>query len=234
MPVSHLALVPARPALPRPPAVTLESLFAAQPVEKLAAGEAVFWEGDGAAHLFQVVEGWLRLYRLLPDGRRAVLGFCGAGELLAVACPGTYPYTAEAVTPVRLRRLGRGRVQAEALRPALQAQICAELAAAQEHVVVLGQLGAEERVAHFLVTAARRPGARRAVELAMTRQDMADYLGLTIETVCRALSKLKRAGLIGLEGRHRVVLRRPGALQRLAGALDNQTPQTTKTTTTSM
>ena len=93
---------------------------------------------------------------------------------------------------MRLRRLRRARLRAiaegaEHLQPFLLAEIFEEIRAAQQHIIVLGQLGAEERVAHFLVSAARRTGADRkrpvAIDLPMTRQDIADYLGLTIETV---------------------------------------------------
>jgi CRP/FNR family transcriptional regulator len=211
-------------------ALTLEGLFAPQPAEKLAAGEAVFWEGDVASHLFQIAEGCLRLYSILPDGRRAIMGFRFAGEVLGISSQDAYLYTAEAVTPVRLRRLSRSRLHAieegtDQLRPLLLAKVFEEMGAAQRHIIVLGQLGAEERVAHFLVSAARRTGADRSrpigIELPMTRLDIADYLGLTIETVCRVFSKLKRNGLISLDGRHRVVLRRLRDLQELAGAMDD-------------
>ncbi len=210
-------------------ALTLENLFASQPTDKFAAGEGVFWEGDAACDLFQITEGCVRLYRILPDGRRAIMGFRFAGEMLGFSCQTNYSYSAEAVTPVRLRRLRRARIQAmvegaEHLQPLLLTKIFEEMEAAQRHIIVLGQLGAEERMAHFLVSAVRRTGMDQkrpvAIDLPMTRQDIADYLGLTIETICRVISKFKRDGLIALEGRHRVVLRRMGALQELAGELD--------------
>ena len=231
--VSHLVSSAGGAALPSlglpSQALTLESLFATQPVDKFAAGEGVFWEGDAASDLFQIVEGCLRLYHILPDGRRAIMGFRLAGEMLGVSCQNIYSYSTEAISPVRLRRLGRARIQAvvggaEHLQLLLLAKIFEEMEAAQRHIIVLGQLGAEERVAHFLVSEVRRIGTdqRRpmAVDLPMTRQDIADYLGLTIETICRVISKFKRNGLIALEGRHRVVLRRMGDLQELTGELE--------------
>lgn len=214
--------------------LTLDCLFAGQPADKFAAGEGVFWEGDTASDICQIVEGCLRLYRILPDGRRAIMGFRFAGETLGLSCEGTYCYTAEAVTPVRLRRLSRARLRAmgeevRPLQPLLLAKVFEEIRAARQHIIVLGQLGAEERTAHFLVSAARRTGADRrrpvTIELPMTRQDIADYLGLTIETVCRVLSKLKRDGLVALEGRHRIVLLRMTDLQHLAGEFDDAEPQ---------
>ena len=231
--VSHL--VPSTDGAALPPlglssqALTLESLFATQPVDKFAAGEGVFWEGDAASDLFQIAEGCLRLYHILPDGRRAIIGFRFAGEMLGFSCQKIYSYSAEAVTPLRLRRLRRARVQsavarAEHLQPFLLAKILDEIEAAQRHIIVLGQLEAEERVAHFLVLAVRRTGIDQkrsmTIDLPMPRQDIADYLGLTIETICRVISKFKRDGLIALEGRHRVILRRTGDLQELAGELE--------------
>jgi CRP/FNR family transcriptional regulator len=210
---------------------TLEDLFLSQPAELFDAGQAIFWEGDPAADVFHIVEGCLRLCRNLPDGRRAVIGFAFGGEVLGVSFPGSYSYSAEAVTPVRLRRLTRRRFLAAVdgsadLRPKLLARMYEEMNAAQQHMIVLGQLGAEERVVSFLLSAARRTGADRkrpvAVDLPMSRLDIADYLGLTIETVCRAISKLKRAGLIAMEGRHTIVLRRMAELQEQAGGLDEE------------
>ena len=226
--VSHLVSLAGGAALPSQ-TLTLENLFATQPADKFAAGEGVFWEGDAASDIFQITEGCLRLYNILPDGRRAIMGFRFAGEMLGVSCQNIYSYSAEAITPVRLRRLGRARIQAvvggaKHLHPLLLAKIFEEMEAVQRHIIVLGQLGAEERVAHFLVLALRRIGMGQSrpmvIDLPMPRQDIADYLGLTIETVCRVISKFKRDGLIALDGRHRVVLRRMGDLQRLAGELE--------------
>lgn len=176
-----------------------------------------------------MLEGCLRLYRILPDGRRAIMGFAFGGELLGVAVPRRYLSTAEAVTPVRVRRLARSRFQAAAdaspgLRTQLLETMFREMSAAQDHVVVLGQMGAEERVANFLVSTACRTNAdqKRAIriDLPMTRQDMADYLGLTIETVCRTLSRLRRDGLVEPMGRHGMILRRMADLRLLAGQTD--------------
>ncbi|MGO4526119.1 helix-turn-helix domain-containing protein [Microvirga sp. 2MCAF35] len=215
--------------------LTLEHLFAGQPADKFAAGEGVFWEGDPASDIVQIVEGCMRLCRILPDGRRAIVGFKFAGETLGLSCEETHCYTAEAVTPVRLRRLSRARLRAmgEEARPLQSlflAKVFEEIRDARQHIIVLGQLGAEERTAHFLVSAAYRTGADRrrpvTIELPMTRQDIADYLGLTIETVCRILSKLKRDGLLALDGRHRITLLRMADLQHLAGEFDDAEPQT--------
>ena len=209
--------------------VSLKSLFASTRREILKPGEAAFWEGDTASHVFLVAEGCLRLSRILPDGRRAVTGFAFTGELVALWMPGFHTETAEAITEVRLHRLTQAKFQAavdasDDLRPQLLARICEKMSATQRHLVVLGQLTAEERVAHFLTTLARRTEADRTrpiiVELPMTRLDIADYLGLTIETVCRVISKFKRDGLLELRGRHSLILKRMTKLQLLAGGID--------------
>ena len=211
---------------------TLESLFAAQPLETFAAGQAVFWEGDPSTHAFQIAEGCLRAYRILPDGRRAVTAFIFAGEVLGVSFQGPYLYTAQAVTPVRLRRISLIRLhEAERESPALGrlllTRIYEEIRSAHNLITLLGQLSAEERVANFLVSTARRTsqdGGPVVIELPMSRRDIADYLGLTIETVCRALSKFKRRGLITLEGRNRVELRCVESLQALTGEEEAHSP----------
>jgi CRP/FNR family transcriptional regulator len=214
-----------------PEPTSLADVFARQPAETIAKGEAVFWEEDAAADVFQVLEGCLRLYRILPDGRRAVIGFVFGGEMLGLSVPRTYLCTAEAVMRSKIRRLGRNRFdhQVEAspgLARSFRDQMLMEMRAAREQIVVLGRLGAEERVIHFLLSAARKTGADRnrpvVVTLPMSRLDIADYLGLTIETVCRVISKLKRDGFIGLEGRHTIILARFAALKSLLAGLDDE------------
>jgi CRP/FNR family transcriptional regulator len=231
---SNLVTLPYRSPNPAPgphAPGTLESLFATQPLETFAAGQAVFWEGDPSTHAFQIAEGCLRAYRILPDGRRAVTAFIFAGEVLGVSFQGPYLYTAQAVTPVRLRRISLSRLhearESPALGRLLLTRIYEEIRSAHNLITLLGQLSAEERVANFLVSTARRTAQDEGpvvIELPMSRRDIADYLGLTIETVCRALSKFKRRGLIALEGRNRVVLRRMESLQALTGEEEAHAP----------
>ena len=163
--------------------------------------------------VFQVVEGCVRLCRVLPDGRRAITGFAFPGGVLGISLHDRHAYTAEAVTAVRVRRMARVAFHAAVdgsaeLRPQLLALIFDEMSAAQDQMVTLGCKNADERVASFLVTTARRTGADLGfpveVELPMSRLDIAHFLGLTIETVSRTFSKLKRDGLISLQG-HRTV-----------------------------
>ena len=209
--------------------VSLAGIFDGRHLETVEAGEAVFWQADQATNVFQVVEGCLRLYRVLPDGRRAITGFAFAGGVLGISLHDRHDYTAEAVTAVRVRRMGRGAFHAAVdssaeLRPQLLALIFDEMSAAQDQMVTLGCKNADERVASFLVTTARRTGADLGfpveVELPMSRLDIAHFLGLTIETVSRTFSKLKRDGLISLQGHRTVRLLRMRRLVELAGDID--------------
>jgi CRP/FNR family transcriptional regulator len=205
---------------------SLQSMFDKQPVEKIEAGTVVFWEGDAAAHVFEVVEGVLRVCRLLSDGRRVITGFIYPGDLIGVSLRDRYLYTVEAVTKTKIRRFARGRFQdkineSPELRPQLFARLCDEMAAAQDQLVLLARKSAEERVSSFLLVIARRlsgesPSAP-VVEIPMTRLDIADYLGLTIETVSRTMTSLVSRGVIAASGRHAIVIRNLRKLAALAG-----------------
>ena len=189
----------------------------------------VFFETDPAEHVFEIVKGVLRLYKLMPDGRRAITGFLFPGEILGVSVKDRYLYSAEAVTQVRLQRYPRALLHANlAKSPGLSREVlamaCDELSAAQDQVLLLARKSAYERIASFLLSVARRMSADgepvREIELPMTRLDIADYLGLTIETVSRALTKLKADGLIALPTAHKVVLRRINDLMVAAGEIE--------------
>ena len=210
-------------------ALNLQSLFSRQPVEKFAIGSAIFWEDDAAKDVFEVIEGVLRVFKILSDGRRVITGFIYPGDLLGVSLRDRYLYSAEAVTPTKLRRFSRQRFQDEIarspeLRPQLFAQLCDEMAAAQDQMVLLARKNAEERVCSFLLLIARRihrqPQAAPVIEIPMTRLDMADYLGLTIETVSRTMTSLTGRGIIATAGRHSIVVRNQKTLAFLAGESD--------------
>lgn len=204
----------------------LASLFGRQVVESFEPGAVVVWQGDAADQVFEVTEGVLRIVTVLSDGRRVITGFAHAGDLMGLALRNRQPYTAEAVTAVKLRRIGRRRFQDEAdrspeLRAELFARMCEEMAAAQDQMVLLGRKTAEERVCSFLLRMQRRLARAGAmIELPMTRVDMADYLGLTMETVSRIMTRLAARGVIEARGRHGVVVRQPETLAALAGESD--------------
>ncbi|MBW9062326.1 helix-turn-helix domain-containing protein [Rhizobium herbae] len=195
-------------------------------MDRFEAGSTLFWEGDPAANVFEVVAGVFRIVRVLNDGRRVITGFIYAGELLGASLRDRYLYSAEAVTQVTVRRFGRNRFQEEIsrqpeLREQLFSRLSDELAAAQDQMVLLSRKNAEERVCNFLLSTARRVTqtcpAMPIVELPMTRLDIADYLGLTIETVSRTMTKLTNRGVIVAAGRHSVVIVKPVTLASLAG-----------------
>jgi len=203
-------------------APTLRDLFKGQPSESFGAGEAIFWEGDPSRHIFDVLAGVLRVHRILPDGRRAIMGFIHPGDVLGVSFQSRYLFTAEAVTDVKVRRFARGRFfslvnETPALRPQLFAILCDEMSAAQDQMLLLGRKNAEERVVSFLLSIHRKSRAGDAIELPMSRLDIADYLGLTMETVSRTMTSLARRGLIAPGARHTVNLCKMGALREIAG-----------------
>ncbi|MDR3475464.1 MAG: helix-turn-helix domain-containing protein [Devosia sp.] len=218
------------PVVSNPPQATvpdtLAALFRGQVEERFDTGTAMFWEGDPARDVFEVVAGVLRIYRILGDGRRVITGFLYPGDLVGVSLRDRYLYTAEAVTPMKVRRFSRRRFDDEMvrfpeLRPQLFARVCDEMAAAQDQMVLLARKTAEERVCSFLLDVARRVEVDRAdlpvIDIPMTRLDMADYLGLTIETVSRTMSKLMRAKIIAAEGRHALLIGKLKRLVQLAG-----------------
>jgi len=217
-----------KPVVPPPFAETgtFHTLFCGRPAESLDADEVLFWEGDPAAHLFEIESGCLRLYKLMSDGRRAIMGFMFAGEILGVSFKDRYLFTAEAVNEVKLKRYSRTQMQASLARtPGLSREVlalaCDELSAAQDQMLLLGRKTAQEKIASFLLTVAKRmsqdSAPAREIELPMTRLDMADFLGLTIETVSRVLTKLKSEGVIALPSPHHVSLCQMSGLRRIAG-----------------
>lgn len=203
---------------------TLASIFAGQVIERLDPGEALFWQGDAARDLFEIVSGALRTVRVLSDGRRVITGFLFAGDVVGVSLKDRYLATVEAIAPTEVRRLARRHFEAAIerrpnLRPQLIERLCDEMTAAQEQVVLLARKSAEERVASFLLSLAHRrdgqPQAGYRLFLPMTRLDVADYLGLTIETVSRIMTRLTSRDIIANEGRH-IVIKRPAALAEIA------------------
>ena len=143
---------------------TLKPLFLWAIAERFKPPRALFWEGDSATHVFHMLEGCLRISRMMRDGRRAILGFRYAGDLIGLSFDETYLFTAEAVTAVRLKRTPRRRFHELVdnrpdLRLQLLAEIRSELTAAQDHIVRLGHTSAEERVASFLLNITRQAGS---------------------------------------------------------------------------
>lgn len=213
---------------------SLHSLFCKQPFEHLTAGKALFFESDDAVDVFEILEGTLRIFRIIADGRRVITGFLYPNDIVGISLGGRYLYSAEAVTSVTLRRLSRRRFDAavtesDHLRPQLFALVSDEMAAAQDQMVLLSSKNAEERLCSFLLATLRRQAAysgnRTTLELPMGRQDIADYLGLTIETVSRTMTKLIGKGAIQIDGvaaRNAITICRPVLLAQMAGDEDDR------------
>ncbi len=202
----------------------LEELEALSQHLALDKGQALFAQGQAATSVFNVIEGSLRLTRLLPDGRRQVMGFALPGDFLGLALQERHSVSAEALGPVKTCRFGRQDFAAVvAAKPHLLASLHEragyELTLAQDQMLLLGRRTAEEKVATFLLSLrdrfARTGHTSVTVELPMGRQDMADYLGLTMETVSRMLTRLDRAHAILLVPGG-VRLLDPARLERLA------------------
>jgi CRP/FNR family transcriptional regulator len=191
----------------------------------LSAGQPLFHEGDPAPRVFTLTSGTLKLYKLLPDGRRQVTGFMYPGDFLGISVADEHAFTAEALGPSQLCWFARNRfddfmdghpeMERELYRLAAH-----ELAAAQQQMVLLGRKSAAERMASFLIMLAEKAQRRlrqtRFVELPMTRTDIADYLGLTKETVSRVLSLLRRNRLIRLETLDKIEILDRDALEQAA------------------
>ena len=188
---------------------------------RLARGEAICHEGDDSEACYQVVSGCLRLSKLLPDGRRHVLAFAFPGDFIGSIEQAEHDATAEALAPTTLARFPRRQLAAVAERDLaacnlLRRLAVAHLAAAQARGMVLARLSAAERVASFLLELAGRGSSGDVVAVPMTRTDIGDYLGLTIETVSRTFTQFKARGFIAAVGAGHVRLVNARGLAALA------------------
>jgi CRP-like cAMP-binding protein len=180
----------------------------------------IYGENETADYLYKVVSGAVRTYRVLNDGRRQIGAFLLPGDMFGLEAGATHGSSAEAIADSVILVIKRSAVIALAERDAEVARqlwtlTARELGRVQNHMLLLIR-NAQERIATFLLEMAERaPAAGDAVELPMSRQDIADYLGLTIETVSRTLSQLEENAAIALPTSRRVVLRNRSALSRL-------------------
>ena len=163
--------------------------------------ESITMQGDLATDVYNVTSGTIRVYKLLPDGRRQIVGFLLAGDFMGLALSARYAFGADAIEPVTACRFDRtGFQRLTDAKPHLLRELheaaTHELALAQDHMVLLGRRTAEEKVAVFLIgqrdRRKRLGGSAVTIPLSMTRTDIGDYLGLTIETVSRTISRMAR------------------------------------------
>jgi len=207
-------------------AVDQAALSAASSSIRLPAHSAVFREGDRADAVFTLVDGAAKLLRSLPDGRQQIVGFRFPGDFIGFTSRDRYPFDAQLVAEATVCRLDRKRLETMSRHCASLShrllELCAEdLAAAQDQLGAMAQRSAEGRVAVFLLmlhAAARRNGAPGLdLSLPMTRADIGDYLGLTIESVSRVFAAFRRTGLVREPMRGRLRLVDLPALETLAG-----------------
>ncbi len=182
-----------------------EQLFCISSMQSCRAKAAIFHQGDPSRYLFEVLEGVVKLYQLMPDGRRQIMGFVYPGQVFGLDRNGICPTTAEAVVDAKicgypLAQLERITDEQPEFALGLLRMITNELVIAQGHMLLLGRKSAVEKIASFLSSLSERyreQGLDPALlHLPMSRADIGDYLGLTIETVSRTITRLRQAGVI--------------------------------------
>ncbi len=207
------------------PAKRLDGLAALDRVGTVVAvgrEQSLFFEGDRAECYFKVMKGSVRGCKLLADGRRHIGDFYLPGDFIGLDADESYSFSAEAVTDTTLVRYARRKVDALiAEEPRVARSLVdlmrGDLSNARDRLALLGHMTAMERIASFLLNLANRFDDKH-IELPMTRTDIGDYLGLTMETVSRAFSQLKNDGVITQHGVHEVAIADRVALEALAQA----------------
>ncbi|HEY1364856.1 MAG TPA: helix-turn-helix domain-containing protein [Xanthobacteraceae bacterium] len=179
----------------------------------------IYGENEPAEYLYKVVSGTVRTYKVLVDGRRQIGAFHLPGDMFGLESGDEHTFSAEAITDCRVVVIKRSAVLALAARDnevarQMWALTARELERVQEHSLLLIK-SAQERVVGFLLEMAERFAAGGSVELPMSRQDIADYLGLTIETVSRTLTQLEKNAAIEVATSRRILLRNRSVLNRL-------------------
>lgn len=190
---------------------------------RLGKDQELFAEGEHAGAFYKVVTGALRTYRLLEDGRRQIDAFHLPGDILGIEAGKEHRFTAEAIGESTVLVYRRCSLEAAAAGEGdfareLVAALMRSLERARDHMLLLGCKSALEKIATFILDMSRRDHAEEVVALPMSRLDIADHLGLTIETVSRSLSALERRGTIEVSAQRRtIVIRDRAALRRCSG-----------------
>lgn len=194
---------------------------AAAPTTRIGAGTYLYYEGDPVERLYEVASGVVRLTRLLEDGRRQVIAFGYPGDVIGFPAGDCHHTDCDAISDATLHAYRRSALETGDGDPVLHAKLLKaalkEISAMQDHFMMLGRKSAAERVASFLSVLmdrnGERVGAYRQITLPMSRADIADFLGLTIETVSRCFTALRKSGIIALEGSQTVLLLDDAALR---------------------
>jgi len=179
----------------------------------------IYGENEEADHFYQVISGSVRTYKVLSDGRRKIGAFYLTGDVFGLETGDRHGLSAEAICDCLVRVMKRRTLVARADRDPETARLllrmtAAELKRTQDHVMLLIKT-AQERVAGFLVDMSARSSMYDEIDLPMSRQDVADYLGLTIETVSRTLTQFENSQMIAVTGSRRIALRNLEELRRL-------------------
>jgi CRP/FNR family nitrogen fixation transcriptional regulator len=195
---------------------SIDMMGAAMPFRRNA---EIYGEDEPAEYVYKVLSGAVRTYKMLNDGRRQIGAFYLPGDIFGLEIGDEHTFSAEAITDCKIVVIKRSALVSLAQRDnevarQLWATTAAELQRAQAHIMLLIKT-AQERVASFLLEMAKRSAAEREVDLPMSRQDIADYLGLTIETVSRTLTQLEKLAAIAVPTSRRITLRNRAVLNRL-------------------
>jgi CRP/FNR family nitrogen fixation transcriptional regulator len=179
----------------------------------------IYGENEPAEYLYKVVSGSVRTYKVLNDGRRQIGAFYLAGDVFGLEVGDAHTFSAEAIVASKILVIKRSTLVSLAARDnetarKLWTMTAGELQRVQAHILLLIKT-AQERVAGFLLEMASRAPVGNEIDLPMSRQDIADYLGLTIETVSRTLTQLENTAAIAVPSSRRIVLRNRAALNRL-------------------
>lgn len=182
--------------------------------------ETIFNEGDESRFTYRVLSGAVRLCKVLPDGRRQIADFALTGDFFGLEAKPEHALTAEALGEVAVVRYSKKQLdqlsdEKPEFRNALIATLRQSLWSAQHHLIMLGRQTATERVVSFILQLSERANNAATIDLPMCRQDIADYLGLTIETVCRILTHLKKRRIIATPDRHTIIFKNRPALEAL-------------------
>lgn len=206
------------------PVLPLTTAPAVPAEAQLKANSYLFFEGDAVDWLYQVKSGVVRLTRLLENGRRQVIAFGYPGDIVGFPCDGLHHTDCEVLVDARLQPYRRAALENgegdPQLHQALLRAALNEISAMQDHFMMLGRKSALEKVASFLCVLSERVGVDqddyREVALPMSRSDIADFLGLTTETVSRTLTQLRKSNIIAIKNIYTIVLQKPTALLALS------------------
>ena len=182
--------------------------------------EEIYGEDEPAEYVYQIIRGAVRTYKLLSDGRRQIGAFLLPGDVFGLESGANHRLAAEAIIDTHVRLVKRSTLEQAAgvdvqVARKLWSMTAGELRHAEDHMLLLGRKNAMERVANFLLEMDRRLAVTGMMALPMCRRDIGDYLGLTLETVSRALSQLQSEGVLGFSGARQIVLRNRQRLHNL-------------------